>query len=231
MNKATFQFNMKELNLNVSLLEKHMGYKEGEDREIVTDIIGEVLEEAEEISDIKAEYIVYNNINFNISDKSLDINSMNFQIRKIIFGQIKKSESISVFLCTAGEEISYRSSKAMQDGDLMRGYVYDVVGSVIVEAAADLMQKELEKALANSGKNITNRYSPGYCKWDVAEQHKLFQLIPDNFCGIRLTESALMDPVKSVSGIIGIGAYVKRNTYICNLCDMKDCIYRKAREK
>ncbi|MCK7538940.1 MAG: hypothetical protein MZV63_52410 [Marinilabiliales bacterium] len=47
---------------------------------------------------------------------------------------------------------------------------------------------------------ITNRFSPGYCGWDVAEQHKLFSFFKDNFCGITLTESALMNPVKSVSG-------------------------------
>jgi hypothetical protein len=78
---------------------------------------------------------------------------------------------------------------------------------------------------------ITNRYSPGYCDWNVGEQHKLFSFFPDNYCGIRLTPSALMDPVKSVSGIIGIGENVKRNDYTCRVCDMKDCIYRRSREE
>ena len=119
----------------------------------------------------------------------------------------------------------------MKERDLLKGYIYDVVGSEIVEAAADLMQESLEKAMIAAGKKITNRYSPGYCGWDVAEQHKLFQLLPDNFCRIRLTESALMDPVKSVSGLIGIGANVRMNPYTCSLCDLKDCIYRKVREK
>ena len=36
-----------------------------------------------------------------------------------------------------------------------------------------------------------------------------------------------MDPVKSVSGFIGIGEHVKYNPYTCRLCDMKDCIYRR----
>jgi len=231
MIKATFQFDLKQLNLNVSQIENVMGYKEGEDRELVTDIIGDVLEEAEEICNIKAEYIIYNDLQFNNTDKSIDINGINFQIKKIVFGQIKKSESISIFLCTAGEEIGIRSRKAMKERDLLKGYIYDVIGSEIVEAAADLMQNELEKAMASAGKKITNRYSPGYCDWYVAEQHKLFQLVPENYCGIKLTESALMDPVKSVSGIIGIGADVRHNAYTCNLCNMKDCIYRKAREK
>ena len=119
----------------------------------------------------------------------------------------------------------------MLERDLLRGYLYDVIGSEIVESTADLMQESLKTEMAARHTKITNRYSPGYCGWDVAEQHKLFQLIPDNFCGIRLTESALMDPVKSVSGMIGIGDNVRMNPYTCRLCDLKDCIYRGKREK
>ena len=231
MGDKTFQFDFKQLNLRVSEIEKVIGYKEGEDRGIVTGLIEEILIESEEISNIKAQYTIFQGVQFDNDTKSVEVNNIRFHIKKIVFGQIKKSDSLAIFLCTAGEEIGIRSRKAMQERDLLRGYIYDVVGSEVVEAAADLMQNELEKAVIFSGKKITNRYSPGYCGWDVAEQHKLFQLVPDNFCGIRLTESALMDPVKSVSGIIGAGTDVKLNPYICKLCYLKDCIYRKNKEK
>jgi len=231
MSKSTFQFEFKDLNLSVSQIENDMGYREGEDRELVSSLIEEVFKEAGEICNIKAEYIIYNDLHFNNIGKSMMIKDLNFQIKKIVFGLIKKSESIAIFLCTAGAEIVIRSRQAMQERDLLKGYVYDVVGSEIVEAAADLMQKELEKAISATGNRITNRYSPGYCGWDVSEQHKLFQLLPDNFCGIRLTQSALMDPVKSVSGIIGIGKEVKMNPYTCKLCDLETCVYRKSRDR
>jgi len=226
----TFQYDLRDLNLSVSQIENAMGYQKGEDREIVTDLIEKILSESLEISKIKAQYSLFPEVRFDNDTKTVEINNLSFQIKKIVFGQIKKSDSVAIFLCTAGAEIGIRSRKAMQEKDLLKGYVYDVVGSEIVEAAADLMQNELEKIMISTGKKITNRYSPGYCGWDVVEQHKLFQLIPDNFCGIRLTESALMDPVKSVSGIIGIGEDVKRNPYYCNLCDLKDCINRKNKE-
>jgi hypothetical protein len=119
----------------------------------------------------------------------------------------------------------------MSEGDPLTGYIYDIIGSIVVDAAADMMQSELEKTILSAGKKITNRYSPGYCGWDVSEQHKLFRLFPDNFCGIRLTDSALMDPVKSISGIIGIGEEVRYNNYRCSLCDMKECAYREVSER
>jgi hypothetical protein len=231
MKSAQFQFALPELNLNFSQIESVMGYKQGESQEHISDLISEVLKESEAICNIKAEYRILPGVHFNDIEKTIEINHLVFQIKKIVYGLIKKSDSIAIFLCTAGEGIGIRSKKAMKEGDLLKGYIYDVIGSEIVESTADLMQKELEKTMISSGKKITNRYSPGYCGWDVAEQHKLFRLVPYNFCGIRLTESALMVPIKSISGIIGIGENVKFNQYTCNLCDSKNCRYRNSREK
>jgi len=229
MARSTFQYEFKELNINIHQIESVLGYKHGESEETISQLITEILRESETIANIKAEYKIFSKIKFNAAEKSVKINNQVFNIKKIIYGQIKESESAAFFLCTAGQEIGNRSRKAMKEGDFLRGYIYDVIGSEVVEAAADLMQDVLEKEMLSSGKKITNRFSPGYCGWDVVEQHKLFQLMPDNYCGIRLTPSALMDPVKSISGIIGIGENVKHGPYTCILCDMKDCIYRKMK--
>ena len=226
----TYNIDFNELKLNPSMVETVLGYQEGDDRELVTSLIEEVLTESQGISNIKAEFRVFDNIQFDNETKSVTVNNLNFQVKKIIFTQIKRSDSIALFLCTAGAEIGLRSKKAMQERDFLKGYIYDVVGSEIVEAAADIMQDDLEKMILEKGKKITNRYSPGYCGWDVGEQHKLFQYFPENYCGIQLTQSALMNPVKSVSGIIGIGKEVKNNPYTCRMCELKDCVYRRVRE-
>jgi hypothetical protein len=230
MSDRAFHFDFNDLKISVPQVERVMGYKDHENRELVTGLIEEILDESQHICNVKAQYRTFPGAKFDNDSKSVQIGNISFGIKKIVYSQIKKSHSAAIFVCTAGAEIGMRSRKAMQEGDLVRGYVYDVIGSEIVEAAADLMQTELEKEVNATGMRITNRYSPGYCGWDVAEQHKLFQLLPDNYCGIRLTESALMDPVKSISGIIGIGRDVKLNPYTCGMCDMKDCYYRKLRE-
>lgn len=232
MTQKTFSFGLSELNLSVERIENDLGYREDDDRQLVTGLIEEALKAAEEFAGVKAEYRIYNEIQFHNANKSLVINNIQFQIEKIVFREIKNSDSMAIFVCTAGEEISKQSRKAMQEGDLLKGYVLDVIGSEIVDSATDLMQSELENVTGAAGKKITNRYSPGYCGWLVSEQHKLFQLMSENYCGISLTHSALMNPVKSISGIIGIGKNVKFNPYTCDLCGLKDCIYRrKVREK
>jgi hypothetical protein len=223
----TFQFDFSDLKLTIDQIERVLGYPEGESHETFAGIVAKLLREAETICNLKAEYRIYENIVFHDDNKSIEVNNMIFSIGKIIYGQIKKSDSVALFACTAGDEIGKRSRSAMKEVNLLEGYIYDVIGSEAVEAVADLMQDDLEADLSLSGRKITNRFSPGYCGWNVSEQHKLFGLIPENYCIIRLTESALMDPIKSISGIIGVGENVRRLPYTCKLCDMKGCIYRR----
>lgn len=227
MTGKTFQFDFSNLKLTVDQIETVLGYREGESHEGINGMIKELLKEAGTLCSLKAEYRIFENISFSDTAKTLKIGGTELNIGKIIFGQIKKADAVALFVCSAGEAIGERSRSAMKKGDFPEGYIFDVIGSEAVESAADLMQDDLEKELIISGLNITNRFSPGYCGWNVSEQHKLFSLIPYNFCGIRLTESALMDPIKSVSGIIGIGKNVRRLPYTCSICDMKDCIYRR----
>ena len=223
----TFQFAFRELNLTVAQAESDMGYRQEAPDEAIKALISEVMTECETLSNIKAEYRIFDNIQFDESGKTVKINNLVFNINKTVYSQLKKSQSLAVFLCTAGEDIGIRSKKATEDGDPLKAYIYDVIGSEIVEAASEIILNELDKGIIPLGLKTTNSFNPGYCGWDVAEQHKLFHLVPGDFCGIRLTESALMDPVKSGSGFIGIGKEVKRVPYTCSFCDMKDCFYRR----
>lgn len=229
MSRVTFSFQFSDLNLSVQQIENVIGYRDGESHETISEIIYKILKVAASEAQIKGEYQIFPDVIFNEKERSVKIINLDFNINKIVYSQLKRCETIAIFLCTAGEEIGNRSRSAMKEGDLLTGYIYDIIGSEVVEAATDLMQNSLRELLVSEGKKITNRYSPGYCGWNVSEQHKLFELMPDNFCGIRLTSSALMDPIKSVSGFIGIGEHVKYNPYTCRLCEIKDCIYRRLR--
>jgi hypothetical protein len=231
MTDARFQYSFQDLGIKNSEIESLLGYDEGGDREMVQSLIDETMNEAAEICNIRAEYRIFKNVILDDRKKTIIINDLLFDVHKIVFNQMKKSESIAVYVSTAGKEIGERSREIMMGGDPLKGYILDIIGSLAADGAADLMQDALAISVGQSGLKITNRYSPGYCGWSVGEQHKLFKLIPENFCGITLTESALMDPVKSTSGFIGIGGHVKYNNYTCSYCDMTDCTYRGLKEE
>lgn len=208
-----------------------MGYSRGAAPEPLTEVIGEVSEDLISLGDVRAEYIILAPVICKTDNKTVEAEGVVFNVKPIIFNQIKKAEEAALFICTAGAEIAERSRRYMKEGDLLRGYVYDVIGSEVVENAADRIHEALRASIALRGMNITNRFSPGYCGWDVAEQHKLFSFFKDNYCGITLTASALMNPIKSVSGLIGIGREVRYAPYQCHLCDDKNCIYRGRRSE
>lgn len=231
MDKFTFSFRFSDLGISIPRIGKLIDYDKGDNMELITEMIAGVLKEAEEICDIRAEYVICRDVMFDNLSGIMLVNGVEFNVGKIVKGQLKKSKEIAVFLCTAGPKPGEYARILINEKDFLKGYIFDIAGSEIVEAAADKMQENLGLQMHMSNMKITNRYSPGYCGWHVSEQHKLFSLIPENFCGISLNQSALMQPIKSVSGFIGIGDSVKFNPYTCNICDMENCMYRNHKTR
>ena len=229
MELQEYNYRFDELEVSTDIIEKFMGYEPGNSPDPIPQLINEVLSVAQNYCDIKGGYIIKENTEINRADKVLRINETEFEVKKIVANQLKKMDDIALFVCTAGQGIGDYSKELMHDGDFIKGYIVDVVGSEIVESAMDKIQNDLEQNMESQGLYITDRYSPGYCGWSVGEQHKLFSFFPENFSGITLTPSSLMQPIKSVSGVIGIGPDVRRKGYVCKMCDMVNCIYREKK--
>lgn len=224
-----FSYPFSELLPTAEDLEGVIGYATGEAPEPLIHLIAEVRNELASLDQARAEYRVFKQIKCNDNARTIEIEGVVFDVKPIIHSQIRYTEDAALFIATAGPEVGLRSHNSMKGGDLLRGYVYDLIGSEVAENAAARMHEELKGSAELLGMKITNRFSPGYCGWDVAEQQKLFSFFNDNYCGITLTESSLMNPVKSVSGIIGIGARVKFRDYPCKKCNDRNCIYRGRR--
>lgn len=162
------------------------------------------------------------------ADEQLLIGPVILHFGKIIGKQLRRATRFAVFAAGAGEEFDVFLNGFRRSGDIVSHYLADALGSCLAERAADCMEEALERELGPGGLRHTNRFSPGYCEWAVAEQRKLFSLFPvAEPCGIRLTDSCLMLPVKSVSGIIGIGPDVRKTEYGCGLCTLENCYRRK----
>jgi len=229
MNSPTlYKLNLKDLNISRKNIFRYLGYPGDIIPDPYSDILDEMLVVAEEKSTIQAGFVFFENISINKMKQQISLNGIGFDSGIIIVSALEEIESAVLFVGTAGPEIENYSKKLMEEGQLVEGYIMDVIGSEVVETAVDYCQDILEKELNNKGLSLTNRYSPGYCGWNVSEQHKLFSLLPENFCNIKLKESALMIPIKSVSGIIGIGQNVIKQDYACDVCDQENCVYRKG---
>lgn len=156
----------------------------------------------------------------------LILGNKEFLIEKIIAGQLQQAEYVALFACTIGKELERHVDVLFKTSDLLEAYIYSLIGSEAAEYMAAVVYARINTDAAVRGLNTSNRFSPGYCRWNVAEQHQLFSFFPKGAIPIELTESALMNPVKSVSGIVGIGKEVVNRAYQCKACKEAHCLYR-----
>ena len=222
--ERTYSFN--ELTIDKGYLSSMLGFPDGILPEPFDAYVAEAFDKAESLCNIQGAYCFSQKSAFTSGYNHIIVDGIEFGIGKTVAKELRNSTSVAFFICTAGERLSQISASLLKGDNPVLGYVYDLMGSMIVEAATDLLQEEVKQNALIRGLAITNRYSPGYCKWSVADQHKLFSFFPPKCCDICLTDSALMSPVKSVSGIIGIGEHVKYRDYTCDLCTIADCFHR-----
>jgi hypothetical protein len=222
-----YQLSFNDVKLNLEAIGRALGYPEGKVPGEILKLIKQEIKNSKDCCSIRGGFRIIDDIIVDPDKSRLVINQLVFDPKKIILKQLKRSTSLALFVCTVGSELEKRSRSLIKSGDPISGYIIDALASETVEKAMDNIQDKLADQMKEQGLHITNRFSPGYCGWQVSEQQKLFSLLPDGFCGIKLTSSSLMIPIKSVSGIIGIGRGVKKREYPCKICDIKDCIRRK----
>jgi hypothetical protein len=222
-----FHFRFEELIIDQEEIVDKLGYTNGSLPAPFDVYLEDAVRFAEGLNEIKGAYLISENIVVNVGSRTIFASGQEFNAGKTVCKELEGSDRLFIFVCTAGSTISEKSAKLLKGKDPVLGYIFDILGSAIAEAAADRMQNILKQEIEKEGSNITNRYSPGYCNWPVSEQHKLFSLFDGIACGVTLTTSALMQPVKSISGIIGIGPDVRFREYQCELCSSANCAYRK----
>ena len=226
-----FTYSYNDLKVERENLELLLGFAHNEVPDPFPFMIDAAFQEAPGLFEIRTGYRLVEPVYFHKEGNRMEVAGRFFSPGKTVFNQVRKAEKLVLFAGTAGEKISDRCRHLNQEGEAVYSYVLDVMGSVVAGKAIDKLADDLEKESAAQGYRISESYSPGYCDWSVAEQQQLFSFFPLGFLGIRLSDSSLMTPVKSVSGIIGIGPELKREGYQCRLCDDMDCMFGKIRRE
>jgi len=216
----------KFINVNTLHIVKSLGVPPNETDQYLLDIISEQVYYCTSICHPTGYYAVFQNPVFSGVTEELILNGQSFHLKKMVYSALKKSSHMVLFAVTAGPEIEKHSHRLMSERHSLEGLVADLVGSEIAESIANYIHQTIIKKMALEGLNTTNRYSPGYCGWNVSDQQQLFMLLGEENSGIHLTDSSLMIPIKSVSGIIGAGKEVQYQDYACSRCDADFCLCR-----
>ncbi len=158
----------------------------------------------------------------------LNIEGRSMKVGSKLAGYYAKATQYAVFVATAGQEYDDYLRQLRQSDEMLDEYLADAVGSEIAEATVRYFEEQIRLKAIEDGLCITPVYSPGYNGWHVEEQKSLFSLLPDRVCGVTLNESSLMYPVKSVSGVIGLGKEVEASPVACAICGLQSCYKRKT---
>jgi hypothetical protein len=139
-------------------------------------------------------------------------------------------DEIVAGVCTIGDALERRASALWEARELPLAMMLDSVGSGAVESLAEYVNDQLCQEGLARGVKVTNRVSPGYGGWDVAEQRLLWRLCPGDAIGVTLNDACFMAPTKTITILAGAGVGARVDDYFsqCARCWMRDCAYRRA---
>ena len=154
-------------------------------------------------------------------------------------GIFPQARRLALFACTVGRRVTDHIRGLFASHDYALGYVLDAVASCGTDRLAALVEAEyrgqfrsgnLQSEISNLKSAIVVRYSPGYCGWHVSGQRRLFAALAPEEVGITLRESFLMEPLKSVSGVLILGPD-RIHRYEPGFGFCADCRSRTCRER
>jgi len=160
-----------------------------------------------------------------IDEKGADdvtINGVRLRSR-VLRKNLEEVGRVFPYVVTLGAELE---AKVADYPDMLEKYYLDTIGNVALTQARKHLEDGLRSKLALGGMSFM---SPGSLKdWPIEEQRPLFAIIGDveATIGVRLSESLLMIPRKSVSGLF---FSTEISFQSCQLCPRERCENRRAR--
>lgn len=154
-----------------------------------------------------------------------DIVLKSFKLARLL----ERCKKVAIFALTIGDSLEEMVEYLARIGLVLKASVLDAIGSGAAETMAGFVEDKIKTEAETEGLVISRRFSPGYCDWKVSEQRMLFKVLRGLPHSVTLTDSCLMVPQKSISGIIGLGLpgndIEKYNP--CITCAKRECPGRR----
>jgi len=224
-NNSTIEYSIdiNSLKIDFDSILLSMGYSKENVPIFLRSLLKDLYAEAILISKPKSGFKLFPQGSAYATNGKVVIEDETFETDKIISYPLKQMNSIVIFAGTVGKEFDEWLNEKKQEEDTIQEYISNLLGSAIAESIAEWTYTKIVKNVEKDNLSCSNSYSPGYCGWSVSEQHKLFSFFPKNFCEIKLLESALMLPIKSISGIVGVSENIIKMDYPCDVCNIPHC--------
>ena len=143
---------------------------------------------------------------------------------RLLRKNLDRAERVFPFVATCGHEMD---AVTLPAGDVLVEFWWDSIKAVLLQCATEYLNAHLKRCFAL---DKTASMSPGSgdaTVWPIEQQHELFALLADvkTQIGVELTDSFLMKPNKTVSGIY---FPTEVDFHSCQVCRRKRCPSRSA---
>ncbi len=118
--------------------------------------------------------------------------------------RLATAESVVAVLLTVGPDLEHRAQEMLRDGHLVEGLLLDSAGWVAIDACLADLRRRLAAEAQEQGLGLGARMAPGFGDWGLEQQRGLFALFEGAGVTVRLTEAAVLVPLKSVTGLYGL---------------------------
>jgi len=158
-------------------------------------------------------------VNRHGADK-VEIEAAEFTSR-VLAKNLEHVERVFPYVLTVGDSLE---NKARYSESITAKLILEAVGDLALGSALEYIQRHISRQY---GLETTSHMGPGQLDWPINQQRELFSILGDvkDTIGVTLTESLMMLPRKSISGII----FPTEETFIsCQLCQRSKCPSRQA---
>jgi hypothetical protein len=149
----------------------------------------------------------------------------------LVANVLKNAHTIIPFVCSIGDGIEKLARQTSSD-DPVLSMALDALGSAAVEQLIMEVCQRYELEATVISEFVSQPIGPGLEGWSVQEgQPLIFKLVDAASAGIYLSDSMLMNPIKSSSFILGVSRTPFETGSTCEYCNLKEtCRYKGNRE-
>lgn len=158
-----------------------------------------------------------------ISGRNVKIDGHVFE-SEVLAAALKDIHRVFAYVCTCGTEVDDWSKG---EKDYVVSLWLDMIKEMFLGEAAVFLHEYLKDSFRFEKLASVNPGSGNVDNWHISQQKELFSLIGDvkSGIGVTLTDSFLMLPTKSTSGLY----FPSETGYAnCALCTRKNCVGRRA---
>ncbi len=144
---------------------------------------------------------------------------------------LKGVKFLIIGIVTIGGVLEDKVAELFNKGEYSRAIALDAAGTVAAKYLRNYLNSTVCQEARKQNLSTTKFFSPGSPDWDISQQEIIFQLIPAQKIGVRLTDSFMMIPQKSLSWLIGLGDNLvipfQEEGHSCKICQAENCQFRK----